>query len=787
MKNSSSTSPFSRPKSINLSPVKTSTHVQSADSLSEENEISSIPSFTKIMTATTNKIIKLRSTTPVNPIQLSRERERYSHLLSKVFDDSNSSPTKNISPWNSNQKLPRLPQTTSSKQIRRADSLSPSRVSSRPLFSPDKSFSSVLPSGTAISNNMSKIDLIPPDDIIEPSQMVLTNEVLEELKSSKPKYQFSSTDSKFSEIQTLRLQNMQLAQRNAILKREVKHLDEFKLALMKEVATENFQQKRIDLLKAQISSQRRYINTITSFLKLSREFFCDMKNVLNFLVEAYEKRTKSGQTSTLDQMLDPEIAENKHAVETVLKQIVKSHKGFEDFKFFLSNFNTLFTNLKLLRQDDIDFHQVFEVMRDVRNQSGDQEPEDIGNLNSSSQKKVRYKQVITEFLKKYGDLFQLNSVFHNFEYQDQASFSGFLKALIKSASRVDEILSKLSRFDIGGTNPIVSKANLPKIIRENVVAFSNYLNLENKLNRTILDKDYIDKLESMLSDLLSQVISLHRVLSTEKDSLLAFDVIKLQDSLRVTIEQLICAGIATDANPQKNTLLVLEKLKKQVRWSPENIFDPEKKDLKQEIDRINLGILEREDINRANTDSVIKACKESLRKLDEQITAMKIEQKSGCENTLRKLAWEVDFLITRNSELMAINRLNTMELAYNKEYIALVSSDVKVLKGKLEEKSRKIENFFGGIYEDLKRLEKGYELFAKGKGEDRSFEDKEKFYHKMIKAIAATLKSIDTVFNDESSPFFAEVRKLDEKFSRELENIKQDLLYYSKRRAEMTS
>jgi len=71
---------------------------------------------------------------------------------------------------------------------------------------------------------------------------------------------------------------------NDYLRMQFVKIDEFRLAMNNETRIDQFNQRRVNLLKAHLSRQRRHISNLNESLKLKKLFYKDLLSILTFLV-----------------------------------------------------------------------------------------------------------------------------------------------------------------------------------------------------------------------------------------------------------------------------------------------------------------------------------------------------------------------------------------------------------------------------------------------------------------------------------------------------------------------
>ena len=98
---------------------------------------------------------------------------------------------------------------------------------------------------------------------------------------TKTEFEPKRYDSRFEEIKQLRHENDLLKKRIRELEREIKTVDEFKVALEEKKEPKDFNEKRVAMLKAQIGKQKKYIKNLLKSICLLKKFYRDSLGVLN--------------------------------------------------------------------------------------------------------------------------------------------------------------------------------------------------------------------------------------------------------------------------------------------------------------------------------------------------------------------------------------------------------------------------------------------------------------------------------------------------------------------------
>ena len=198
------------------------------------------------------------------------------------------------------------------------------------------------------------------------SQSVIVNEQVykqtsrESLEAVNDENNFSKylrTDSKMNEIIALRKQNKQLNKKVEELQKELDSVNEFKLAIEKPFDENNFNERRVTLLKAQIAQQRRLITKLTKSLKLSKTFHKELLAILDilkalcakyqekaFFREKDDKNRESIMIKTENERLN---ILNENQKNKTLDLILAEAEGAEMMEKFVKTFSEAYDKVKI--------------------------------------------------------------------------------------------------------------------------------------------------------------------------------------------------------------------------------------------------------------------------------------------------------------------------------------------------------------------------------------------------------------------------------------------------------
>lgn len=739
-------------------------------------DVPSVKTFTQMYNTAYDRV-KKRDSTPLSAKQRSLNKEQFSQLFSQVIGTT----TDNISPEKPSSmgviKSDGKHNRNSSIQLAKSRSAYNTLRASRSKVAQSSSLNqSSFRHATMTSQNLKQTDTSILQHRCDSQRNTENAEILEELKSNKPRNRFTSTDSKLDEIQVLRRQNLELARKNVLLKKEIKQLDEFRTAMLKDVSIENFQEKRVDLLKAQVARQRKYINDLTKTIKFNRIFYKEIRSILEFLVSLEEKYIKNGEKINFAGLNRPETNENKQVILAILNDVTRTHRTTEEFEAFITNFNTVYRNLRDAKKDDVDFEKAFKFQQQ-QIYSSRQHVEPVANPCLESPTKIKYTRLLDNFMNKYNRLFPFYSVFDEFEYQDKAQFSNFVNSLLRSSARINEMFERLNKYDLNMHNPSIFNENIPKIVRNNTVQFDEFMNSKNKIKRTYLDGEYIRNLEGSLAFLLEKLIGFHNVLHTDKENISSESIMNLSGSLRKCIEQLLCAGLSVESPGKSNEIVVVSKVQSST-GSANTIMSGSLDDLEPKLTELYFEVLTDDSKNQHKAENISQICKSDLQKIRRLLRDLKGDVRSNAQDSLDKIASGIDLLMARNKELTFFTKLQGMELEHSREYLNLLSANTRVLLKKLEEQNKKIEGFFDGIHKDFMEVSD----ICNMQNRKPPNEHEEQIINKDMKQVVLkALRSIEMVFNNQRSPFYLEIRELDLKFKDDFDNIRRNLLFYSKK------
>lgn len=732
-----------------------------------------------------NKLSPTELPRKLTPQQKINQSQRFTNLLSKVIDDSPS---------------PILAVELDQKQ---SDESFGQRCHHSKHFR--KRFLQELPSNSQPEDENTTIDpVISPTNSqlrsLENQSIVLNQTVPDKAlgqsstdtlphgKSSKERYRYVSMDSKFDEILELKREITELKRENQLLKEELATVDEFKVALAKKVKLDNFNEKRIDLLKAQISRQKRYIDHLNKANKISKKLFKDVLGVLKYLAEVEEKYMKSGKI-TMEQVKQQANANtvtalaNNAALGSALEYIKKQGEGSEHMQRFIENFNDAYDKIKKVQEHDKEISKMFTVTIKALKQENMLE----NRINPNTRKKIRYNYLMTSFIQKYKKIFPIFTEFDNYEFHaDKQSFSQFLRGLESTAEKVQSLFNKVSQFDTTRHNRFHLSQKTPEILAQNAAEFHHYFHSESHGKRLWLNGEEILKLEKSLSLTLSRLISFHKSILVEKDKITTDFVFEIEELLRDNIEKLMCIGIATDIEqtPAKK-IVVVNKLLEQGFRPIKVSFEDGTPPLKETIEKYSVQVygweqerLKRFEYTKSGVDYYMKEIENFLNE-QKKITPTKA---SAIDDMVLKMKIHLDHMVMRYKEVNLVNRLKEIQLKYYKEYISVVTTEHLTLESLVKKKAGNIDNFFRDVNIRVKELVEAFNKFiekeAEGNGNGKM---RQIFIGSFRRITDELLDNISKVFTAGPNTFYQQIRRLDLEFKEPFKKLQENLMFYSQK------
>ena len=597
------------------------------------------------------------------------------------------------------------------------------------------------------------------------------------------KYRFVSGDSKFEEITKLKQQIAELKAENQQLKEEMATIDEFRLAMAKKVKLEAFNEKRIDLLKAQISKQKRYINTLCKANKVSKKFFKDMLGVLNYLLELEEtclkgNKMSAGANSHVQDQLNARIMQEK-ARESALESF-KQMGGPEHMQRFIENFNDAYEKVRRVYESTEEVKRMFTVTLQALKQENMLE----SRVNPDIMKKIKYNYLLTKFVQNYKHLFPIYTSFDYYQLQGKVNFASFIQNLTNMAKKVESLFNKVSHFDMTKHNRFHASEKTPEILEKNAAEFHHYFEMANKGKRIWLNGEELFKLEKSLSNTLNKLIKFHRTILVDKNKVTTDFIFEIEELLRENVEKLLCLGVVTDVTHTKSDkILVVNKLLEEGFRPIKVSFDDGAKPLKDVMEKFSVHIYSTEEermkdfqYTKAGVTHYIKEVEEAL----EDYKKLKPEKAESVDQTMDRLKVHLEYISTRHHEVHFVNKLKDLQLKYYREYIALIATDFISLESFVKKKAQSIDTFFQDINGKIKELIEAFDHYF-NRSDDGNKKQRMDFMSTFRRVISEVTDLFNKVYTNNSNTFYQEIRRLDQDFKATFEKMQKDFTFYSDR------
>ena len=564
---------------------------------------------------------------------------------------------------------------------------------------------------------------------------LLTGKSFDSLKSEP--YRFSLNDSKFKEILNLKKQNAELSYMNEALKQEVDGLDEFEKVLSKRTKLENFNEKRCDMLKASLEKQKKYIAQLTSSVKLSNKFSKDLASVLKFLVNTVERSKRKDEPQD-------QLKAREHLAGYAFNQLKSELGNTHALKAFMTNFNDAYEKIKKIESENEDLGHMFDLPVDRTSHDG---------TKMETQKKIKYKYVLTDFAEKYKHVFPSYSVFKEMDIQEKLDFADVLKQLQKMAVTVDETFKKLKSYDMITHSHFVYNENIPTNYQHNINSFGYYFHNLNKSKRIALNGNELLALERSLSVLLGQLINFHNELTAKGHDVSMHDILKLQHNVRTNIEGLLTLGVTVACNiSHKDQIIVVTK---------QNNCEDEVNPLRgTSIPKTKLlfEIYKEEHENVRKFEGLMDNMKKLL---DQTIKEVDKEASKNLLKKLKSLSEYMECLQINYEDMGLMSRLKDIEMNFTREYSKILDGSMNRIKSFVEEEGKLVDDFLEKIHSGIKELSKSYESthLQESKGT------------KSQKVFLTVFRKMNKEIKDASHGILGKRKELDYGETRILENI----------------
>lgn len=569
-------------------------------------------------------------------------------------------------------------------------------------------------------------------------------------------YKFTPRDSKFNEIQSLRFQKAELERQNEVLNTQINEVDEFGIVLNKKVRSENFNEKRCDILKACIQKQKRYIDYLNSSMKLSKKFYKDMLQVLKFLIDIDHKYVKNRKPENPN---DPEN-EALDVANKLLLELYREMGGSDVLKTFLREFNDAYDKFKKSNVANEEVSKVFNTNKEINEISNSL----ASKLNNKAQKKIKYNNNIGEFVQKYHRLFPVYTVFNDIELKEKKQFSDFLQSLVKVSAKTDEIFKKIKNFNMLKHTDFNFNDDIPSKIIDNTVNFEYYFNNSNKSKRIFLNSKEIMNVEKNLSVLLDHLIMFHNSLLLKKEDITLNTIFDLQQELRLNIERILLLGIDTtaDFSTRDKIILVDPKSGGEIQSGfLKNEFTKEKNYFFQIYNE------EYEFLKDFNN------LKNLTNKVFDDITGIAKDLNSQDLNVnLRHLRYLLDTTHIQYHDISMVTKLKDYELSYIREYSKRIVEEMETLNAHMSDKISDIDETLNSANNSVKQLNQLVEFsFEYLGGDGKKKLDFIKDFKRITKDI---LDSTAKLLKKKPEGNRSEIQALDEALKVQIDKIYKD-------------
>ncbi|KAM3136821.1 hypothetical protein pb186bvf_011080 [Paramecium bursaria] len=561
-------------------------------------------------------------------------------------------------------------------------------------------------------------------------QKFQTNISQEFMSVRSTKNMFTSTDTRHKQIKILESKNKKLSQQLVDLQYDIKEIDEFKLAMtidrqpvksnrqlifetmdakkgkLEAIDSGNndFHQRRVDILKAQIQKQQRYIKRITTILQTTRYFYADLKEYLKYFSQVIRQSNQpvfqveehdiifnhpAVIKENLEQQLDQQIKKvasatkipdfedsfdkqhnrnitrDKEHLELVdkkqqhisLKNLLNQFRSNEDRENFISTFSMAYQKILETERPNIDFKNLFQVIKAP-----------------NGQQKLKYRHPIRLFLKQYGHIFPVRSIYNSFPVKDRERFEHLLINLDGMSAQIQRDISKIDTFWLFKSNPYYFNdykggIALPIHMMEEQQLYEQFLSEPEKFRTINLDHQSISNLEKDLLQLLDQLLQLQNNYQKECSGLQFMQnhtLNNLSTQIRQTLESLVCLSSMIGNNNQQSVNKIQIMTDKSAYLYNYNLFSISEFEQKnQQLEQL-LGDLG-DVVNNSELQIVRKA----------QIVVKSI-----------KNIYEIQKMITT---------IRDNEIQFLKSKLNLILQDYERVSSFISDAERRIKFFFGNI------------------------------------------------------------------------------------------
>lgn len=514
-------------------------------------------------------------------------------------------------------------------------------------------------------------------------------------------YKFSPLDSKYQEILKLKKEIILLKKEISTLQNEKNSKFQFEKesSQNKEKLNENFNEKRVTLLKNQISKQQNYIKNLHKSLRLIKKFYRDMTSVLllfknldvkysemlKFKDNFFLKRSKTTIRNEINDM--KEIDENQKFES--LQKIMHGTKNSETFEKFISNFNEAYEKVKSFERKNEELNRMFEIT-----------DAEIAKDFKEKSKRIKYNYLLKDFIGKYRKYFPIKTFFDILEPKDKDSIDNNLSKLIKLMTKIDEIFHQISTFKNFKDNDFFVSSSTPNLNQDNILNFANTLNERKKINLS-LNYQQIYETESCLSILLKKISTMHLAISGSKE-ITTENLLDIQANLRINIEKLLNLGISLNEGDEN----LLNFFKNETEIQLGSSINTKKKNENDNSVPIRKKLLNTEHNCDNDFRKIFSYLQESMTDLEETF-------KNLDENSNKKLLNLKFYLLSLNQlfeQKKVTSFLKEIDLNMQTKRIDLINKGFESLKTQIFEKIKSFEEFFQHVNEKIMKLSQNFEM-----------------------------------------------------------------------------
>lgn len=501
-----------------------------------------------------------------------------------------------------------------------------------------------------------------------------------------------SPNSRLKEINSLQKENEILKKKLLFQTNALEEVDEFRYSMKELEFSTNFNEKRVNSLKAQILKQQNYITKLEKTFKLMRIFFNDSKSFLNLFIEISSKyqeklksRTKDKTVLSLDENLQKMDAET---FKEALDKLIRTNKNPDLFKEFIENFNKSFKLILKYERSNKEFEGLFRKTELKSAEKNEKNPLDNKRNN------LIYQNPIESFVEKYKSCFNIKTFFNILEPKETEKISVNFENLLVLMKKVEDLFKKLDTFDNFKNNEFYFNTNDDsfKLSHENYENFTDFLISISKTNFIGLNYSKIMEVESDLSLLLNDLVHFEYDFIYKKNEISLNKIVSLQERLRKNVKKLIELGVRLSETEDANLLYLLEK---NVKGEREILF---KNNVKKNNVPYFLLALKSEEIKKDFKNCCIYI-KEFMINLPENVLQDEIQQKK-----IKKIDYLVDLLTSIYEQNEVFNQILELDLYKQKETNDHLKDSISEIQTFFTQRNNNFNQFFSNIKEKLFEL-----------------------------------------------------------------------------------